>query len=327
MRGLRNSCSAASRLVAPRPTIAATCRSWRVSGVTGSAPALPRHRAAAGPAPPRAPRRSARTSASASRERFVGVGATELATPLAEHGAACAPARTVRRAGACSSERVRERGLGVGRRRRRAGPRHGPPRPAPRLGRSRRPVGCEHLEPAARRADVADPPVRLDQVGGPPQEPGLAERRHAPASPRPVRDDRSRPADDPDRARGNRAPALAHATTASVPVAVAAASAARPCALGVVGRARARPRCAPARRAATRRPRAGRAGSPTPRSSRRRNASLHRPRRQSSSARIVNATARRKKRPVSRARRTMHVEQLLRLAPRSRGRSRRARPG
>ena len=77
-------------------------------------------------------------------------------------------------------ERVRKRGLGVfrvGGEQTRATGRRGA-RPTS-VGRGR--VGSEHLELAARRADVSDPPVRLDEVRCPPHQAGLpyAATRHA----------------------------------------------------------------------------------------------------------------------------------------------------
>ena len=303
MRGLRNSCSAASRLVAPRPTIAATCRSWRVNAVgdrlgastvvgAEQAPGLRRPGSRAEPF-----ERGQRLA-----ERFVGVGPTELATPLAQPEQGAGPFERCVESARASSERGRERGLGVVRVGARADPRARAAVACAQTSVGRVGLGREHLELAPRRADVADAPVRLDEVRRPPQDAGLAHA--APRDDRrpPVRDARSRLADGRDRARGNRARRSTHTTTASVPVSVAAASAARPCALGVV----VEPETGLDARLHGVQPRAdaraARAGSPTPRSSRSTYASLQRPRRQSSSARIASATARRKSRPVSRAR-------------------------
>ncbi len=160
-------------------------------------------------------------------------------------------------------------------------------------------LGAEHLEPAARGTDVADAPVRLDQVRCPPEDAGLV--HSAPL------DDRGDAFEVLDRGLRVSASELVepergfgHTIAAYEPVSVVAASAAR-VRRDCVG-AEAEAGLDPRRDACSQEPTPGRPSGVSQTSVVAvRYASLQRPRRQSSSVRITSATASRKRRPVVRA--------------------------
>ena len=201
MRGLRNSSSAASRFVAPRATIAATCRSWRVSstrsGATVSSPSSLRACATHGAAPSRPKVASASWSGSSAS------GRPNSAAPLAE------PQQRARPFERCFESGVRERARSRTHPRPRLPSTPGARRRArrwraPTRARSRRPGrGTPRAGGAPRRCRRRASRPR----SGPAPTRGCRARARRPArrSRRRVRGARSPLADGRTRARGTRA--------------------------------------------------------------------------------------------------------------------------